>query len=136
MRWIYLSGRAGKRATNMDANSSQPDVIVVGGGLAGLGAALRLQDLGLRPLVLEADERVGGRMTTDRVQGFVIDRGATLLGNGFSSMRRLVARLGLSGLVRPGKFPVGIQHPDGVRSYRGGRLYDLLFDRPISRESK
>src|SRR5205085_3885885 len=84
----------------------------------------------------EADERVGGRMTTDRVQGFVIDRGATLLGNGFSSMRRLVARLGLSGLVRPGKFPVGIQHPDGVRGYRGGRFDDLLLDRRISWKSK
>jgi protoporphyrinogen/coproporphyrinogen III oxidase len=120
----------------MGGNSNQPDVIVVGGGLAGLGAGLRLQDRRLRPLVLEADDRVGGRMTTDRVQGFVIDRGATLLGNGFSSMRRLVVRLGLSDLVRPGKFPVGIQHSEGVRSYRGGRFDDLLFDRSISWRSK
>lgn len=120
----------------MDAHSNQPNVIVVGGGLAGLGAALRLQDRGLRPLVLEAEDRVGGRMTTDRVQGFVIDRGATLLGNGFSSMKRVVARLGLSELVRPGKFPVGIQHADGVRSYRGGRFDDLLSDRRLSWKSK
>ena len=75
-------------------------------------------------------------MTTDRVQGFVIDRGATLLGNGFASMKRLVARLGLSELVRPGKFPVGIQHSDGVRGYRSGRFDDLLLDRRVSWKSK
>jgi protoporphyrinogen/coproporphyrinogen III oxidase len=116
--------------------SNQPEVIVVGGGIAGLGAALRLLDHGLRPVVLEADSRIGGRMTTDRVHDFVIDRGVTLLGNGFGSMKRLVARLGLAELVRPGKFPVGIQGRDGVRTYRGGRFDDLLFNRQISWEAK
>jgi phytoene dehydrogenase-like protein len=76
------------------------EVIVVGGGIAGLGAAVRLKDRGFEPLVLEAEARVGGRMTTDRVNGFVIDRGVTLFGNGFASMRALVQRLELSQLVR------------------------------------
>ena len=39
-----------------------PRIIVVGGGIAGLTAALHLAERGLRPLVLEADERCGGRL--------------------------------------------------------------------------
>ncbi|HEV1995390.1 MAG TPA: FAD-dependent oxidoreductase, partial [Candidatus Acidoferrum sp.] len=75
---------------------------------------------------------VGGRMTTDRVNGFVVDRGVTLFGNAFGSMRALVKRLGLSPLVCKGKFSVGIQDDAGCRGYRGGRFDDLLFDRAIS----
>src|SRR6266849_11172287 len=112
------------------------DVIVIGGGIAGLGAAMRLKDRGLEPLVLEAESRVGGRMTTDRVNGFVIDRGVTLLGNAFGSMRALVRRLGLATLVCKGSFSVGIQDAAGCRGYRGGRFEDLLFDRGISWRSR
>src|SRR4029077_17575530 len=107
------------------------DVIVIGGGIAGLGAAVRLKDRGLQPLVLEAESRVGGRMTTDRVNGFVIDRGVTLFGNAFGSMRALVKRLSLSSLVCKSKFSVGIQDAAGCRGYRAGRFDDLLFDRTI-----
>jgi protoporphyrinogen/coproporphyrinogen III oxidase len=112
--------------------TTDADVIVIGGGIAGLGAAVRLKDRGLEPLVLEAESRVGGRMTTDRVDGFVIDRGVTLFGNAFGSMRALVKRLDLSPLVCKGKFSVGIQDADGCRGYRSGRFEDLLLDRGIS----
>jgi oxygen-dependent protoporphyrinogen oxidase len=116
----------------MGIESREADVIVIGGGIAGLGAAVRLKDRGLEPLVLEAESRVGGRMTTDRVNGFVVDRGVTLFGNAFGSMRALVKRLGLSSLVCKGKFSVGIQDAAGCRGYRAGRFDDLLFDRAIS----
>jgi oxygen-dependent protoporphyrinogen oxidase len=116
----------------MGRQSSDADVIVIGGGIAGLGAAVRLKDRGLEPLVLEAESRVGGRMTTDRVNGFVIDRGVTLLGNAFGGMRALVRRLDLSTLVCKGKFSVGIQDAAGCRGYRSGRFEDLLFDRGFS----
>src|SRR5207245_8352709 len=118
---------ASLRRMAMAIDSGEADVIVIGGGIAGLGAALRLKDRGLDPLVLEAESRVGGRMTTDRVNGFVIDRGVTLLGNAFGSMRALVRRLRLSPLVCKGKFSVGIQYATGCRAYRGGRFADLLL---------
>jgi len=113
-------------------STKDADVIVIGGGIAGLGAAVRLIDRGLEPLVLEAERRVGGRMTTDRVNGFVVDRGVTLFGNAFGSMRALVRRLGLSPLVCKGSFGVGIHDAAGCRGYRGGRFEDLLLDRGIS----
>src|ERR1700751_444476 len=115
----------------MGGQSRDADVIVIGGGIAGLGAAVRLKDRGLEPMVLEAESRVGGRMTTGRVNGFGIDRGVTLFGNAFRSMRALVKRLKLSPLVCKGKFSVGIQDAAGCRGYRAGRFDDLLFDRTI-----
>ena len=116
----------------MAISGADADVIVIGAGIAGLGAAVRVKDRGLEPLVLEADSRVGGRMTTDRVNGFVVDRGVTLFGNGFVRMRRLVRRLRLSPLVCPGSFSVGIEDRTGRRGYRSGRFDDLLFDRGFS----
>ena len=120
----------------MATPSGDPDVIVIGGGIAGVAAALRLKDRGLQPLLLEAESRVGGRMTTDRVNGFVIDRGVTLLGNGMVRMRAMVRRLGLSSLVGKGSFSVGIQDAAGCRGYRGGRFEDLLFDRGFSMRAR
>ncbi|MEP7133600.1 MAG: FAD-dependent oxidoreductase [Chloroflexota bacterium] len=39
------------------------DAVIIGGGVAGLSAALHLAERGLKPLILEADERVGGRLS-------------------------------------------------------------------------
>src|SRR5260370_37970598 len=99
-------------------HSTDADVIIIGGGIAGLGAALRLQDLGLKPLVLEAESRVGGRMTTDRVEGFVIYRGVTPIGNPFKRMHSLSKRLWPGALMQPVGFTPGLEEADGCRSYR------------------
>ena len=39
----------------MGTQSRDADIIIIGGGIAGLGAAVRLKDRGLEPLVLEAE---------------------------------------------------------------------------------
>jgi phytoene dehydrogenase-like protein len=54
-------------------------VIIVGAGVSGLCCALHLQERGLRVLLLEADEAVGGRVRTDRIDGFLLDRGFQVL---------------------------------------------------------
>lgn len=64
------------------------DVIVIGAGVAGLAAARHLLDGGLRVTVLEAGERVGGRMATDTVDGFRLDRGPSLLNTSYPELRR------------------------------------------------
>lgn len=70
------------------------DAIVVGAGLAGLNAALLLQDQGLRVLVLEADARVGGRVRTlDDLPGRP-EAGGTEIGSGYARVRDMVTRLG------------------------------------------
>jgi phytoene dehydrogenase-like protein len=57
---------------------SQP-VVIVGAGVSGLCCALHLQERGFRVLLLEADADVGGRVRTDRVDGFLLDRGFQVL---------------------------------------------------------
>lgn len=54
------------------------DVIVVGAGLAGLRAAQLLSAAGREVVVLESSDEIGGRVRTDRVDGFVLDRGFQL----------------------------------------------------------
>jgi phytoene dehydrogenase-like protein len=50
-------------------------VLIVGGGLAGLACAVRLHEAGAQPLIVEASDDVGGRVRTDLVDGFRLDRG-------------------------------------------------------------
>ncbi|MCJ8277498.1 MAG: FAD-dependent oxidoreductase [Bdellovibrionales bacterium] len=50
-------------------------VIIVGAGLSGLACALELEKKGISSLVIEKTERVGGRVKTDRVDGFLLDHG-------------------------------------------------------------
>lgn len=54
---------------------SQCDVVIVGAGLAGLSAAREIQRHGHSVVVLESSDAVGGRVRTDIVDGFQLDRG-------------------------------------------------------------
>ena len=55
------------------------EVVIVGAGLAGLTCARRLQAGGVDCLVLEAGDGIGGRVRTDQVEGFRLDRGFQVL---------------------------------------------------------
>jgi phytoene dehydrogenase-like protein len=54
---------------------SQCDVVIVGAGLAGLSAAREIQRHGHSVIVLDSSDAVGGRVRTDIVDGFQLDRG-------------------------------------------------------------
>lgn len=64
------------------------DVIVIGAGLSGLRCAGLVTDLGLDVVVLDASDGVGGRVRTDRVDGFRLDRGFQVLFEGYPEARR------------------------------------------------
>ncbi len=55
------------------------DVLIIGAGISGLTAAKHLQARGLDVKILEATDRVGGRIKTDSVNGFLLDRGFQVL---------------------------------------------------------
>jgi protoporphyrinogen/coproporphyrinogen III oxidase len=89
-------------------------ILVIGAGIAGLTAAFRLSQAGFEVTVLEATDRVGGRMSTDLIEGYSIDRGAQFLSDRYSVIRRLLVDVGApeiwrrvstttSGVVRAGR---------------------------------
>lgn len=79
------------------------DTIVVGGGLAGLACARILVRAGRQVIVVEAADRVGGRVATDTIDGFRIDRGFQVYLDAYPEGRRQLdlAALGL-GCFEPG----------------------------------
>ena len=68
----------------------QPDVIVIGAGLAGLACARALVAAGASVVVLEASDGVGGRVRTDSVDGFLLDRGFQILLTAYPECRRVL----------------------------------------------
>ncbi|MEX2550883.1 MAG: NAD(P)/FAD-dependent oxidoreductase [Nitriliruptoraceae bacterium] len=71
----------------MSRDAGRPDVVVVGAGLAGLTCALTLHAAGREVLVLEAGDQVGGRIRTDAVDGYRLDRGFQVLLTGYPAAR-------------------------------------------------
>lgn len=87
-------------------------VIVIGAGFAGLAAAAALRDAGHEVLVLEARERVGGRVWSQTLpNGAVIERGAEFIEHYQSEIAATVARLGLQ--LAPTGMPYGDREPRG-----------------------
>lgn len=88
-------------------------IVVVGAGFAGLAAAVTLVDQGYDVLVLEARDRVGGRVWSQRLaDGAVIERGAEFVLNGYDEMRRWLTRFELD-LVDTG-MSYYVREPRGV----------------------
>ncbi|MCX5008082.1 FAD-dependent oxidoreductase [Streptomyces sp. NBC_00638] len=95
----------------MTAKRGVSDVLIVGGGLAGLACArdLALRGFGVR--VLEASDGVGGRMRSDRHEGFVIDRGFQVFNTSYPQVRQ---RLTLRDLrLRPFTSGILVHTEDG-----------------------
>src|SRR5690242_16134428 len=74
----------------------QADVCVVGAGYAGLSAAYKLRQAGRSVAVLEARDRVGGKVYTRVMDdGTVVNMGGTWLGDGHTCMHALAQEMGL-----------------------------------------
>ncbi|WP_328736696.1 NAD(P)/FAD-dependent oxidoreductase [Streptomyces bobili] len=94
----------------------QADVVIVGAGVAGLSAAHRLTSAGVTTTVLEAAPCVGGRMATEKVDGFRLDRIGQLLSTAYPE---LALTPGLDALTLRPFAPGVLLHSDG-RHHRAG----------------
>ncbi|MFE7324968.1 NAD(P)/FAD-dependent oxidoreductase [Streptomyces sp. NPDC057565] len=100
----------------MLSTAHHADVVIIGAGIAGLSAAHQLTSAGVSVSVLEAGPRVGGRMTTEEVDGFRLDHIGPLLSTSYPELR---AAPGLEGLLLRTFAPGVLVHSEG-RQYRTG----------------
>jgi monoamine oxidase len=73
-RRVFLSALGAGLTTRVSA--AQHDVAIIGAGIAGLTAARAIASAGRNVIVLEARQRIGGRVLTDSDLGFAFDQGA------------------------------------------------------------
>ncbi len=107
--------------------SLEADVAIVGAGLAGLVAARQIAAAGARPLVVEARDRVGGRLLNEEIgDGKVVEVGGQWIGPTQHRIAALAAELGV------GTFPTHdegrhlIEMEGGLATYEG-RITDARF---------
>ena len=72
------------------SNERHHEVIIIGGGLAGLSCAVQLAESGVHSAVLEATDRVGGRVRSDVINGFTLDVGFQVLLTAYPSCQKLL----------------------------------------------
>lgn len=104
--------------------SRHADTLVIGAGLAGLAAAVRLHEAGREVVVLEASDGVGGRVRTDVVDGFLLDRGFQVYLDAYPESGRLLDLASLD--LRP--------FDPGALVWKSGRLHRIMdvFRRPAA----
>jgi phytoene dehydrogenase-like protein len=106
-------------------------VIIIGGGLAGLTAARQLQQQGIDFLLLEGSDRVGGRIKTEVMDGFRLDRGFQVLLTAYPEAKRWLnyTTLQLQNFA-PGAL---LLYPDGSKDRIGDPMRDLSSFWPTMR---
>jgi oxygen-dependent protoporphyrinogen oxidase len=96
---------------------SSERVFIVGAGPSGLTAGYRLGRAGVATVTLEARDYVGGQVCTHREQGYLMERGATILPSAYVPVTNLVEELGITEQLIPAGAIVGFA--------RDGRIHDL-----------
>jgi phytoene dehydrogenase-like protein len=94
----------------IEKNTNKHDVIIIGAGLSGLSAAVHLHRQGRQVLIVEASDRAGGRVKTDKVNGFLLDRGFQVLLIAYPEAKKL---LDYEKLKLKKMLPGAIVHHDG-----------------------
>ncbi len=96
--------------------------VVIGAGLAGLNAALTLQTAGREVIVLEATDRAGGRVSSDVVDGFILDRGFQLINANYPELKRLGVIEAIEFIEAPRAVAINIE---GEQSFLGDPRHHL-----------
>ena len=103
--------------------TTQRSVLVVGGGLAGITAAIALRDAGLDVTLLEARPRLGGAATSYQRGEMTVDNGQHVFLRCCTSYAGLIARLGMTGSVTiQDRFDVTVLSPSGQARLRRSNL--------------
>lgn len=88
--------QSGDLFDNLVSHARDAHVVVVGGGIAGLMAAYECAKVGIRVTLFEAEQQVGGAITSAQIGGMAIDTGASSWRADSTAMRDLIEELGLT----------------------------------------
>ena len=116
-----------------EMNPKTFDVIIVGAGLAGLSCARRLQTQGADYLLIEASDRVGGRVKTDVVKGYILNHGFQVLQTAYPEAQRFLdyAALGLRAFAPGAVFRIGGRFHTAADPLRAPRYVIQTLAAPI-----
>ena len=106
------------------------DVVVIGAGAAGLTAANQLKKAGLSVAVLEARDRVGGRLWTDTIEGAMLEIGGQWVSPDQDALKETIVELGLETFDRYRDGDSVYIGPDGVAHRYTGEMF------PVSAETE
>ncbi|WP_454117135.1 flavin monoamine oxidase family protein [Microbacterium aurum] len=104
------------------------DVVIVGAGAAGLTAANQLKKAGLSVAVLEARDRVGGRLWTDTIEGAMLEIGGQWVSPDQDALKETIAELGLETFDRYRDGDSVYVGPDGVAHRFTGEMFPVSPD--------
>lgn len=108
----------------MNDNPSEAQVIIIGAGISGLIAAQNLEKYGYKPLILEATDRVGGRVKTDILDGYQLDHGFQVLLEAYPMAKKY---LDYDALKLQPLLPGALIYKEGQSQLFGDPLRDSSF---------
>jgi len=111
---------------------SQHDVIIVGGGISGMSLAHYCAKAGLKPLVMDKNDRLGGTFNSYRTDNFWFELGAHSCYNSYGNLVDLLRDTGsLERIVKPGKAGYRLFTRDGIKSIMSQMSFpELLVSLP------
>ncbi len=107
----------------MTQGTPERRIAVIGAGMAGLSAAYRLEQAGVRATVYEAEDRVGGRVQTIRKGDYVMDLGAAVYLGTYRDAIALIKEVGLDGELQ--------ERPAIGAMPRAGKVHHFVYSKPV-----
>jgi oxygen-dependent protoporphyrinogen oxidase len=96
---------------------SNTRIAIIGGGISGLSAGFRLKEAGFSPVIFEKEPHTGGRMGSENVEGFIIDKGAYTFPEFHRNLRRFVDSVGMGESLT--------QTPGSTSTFSNGKRYPI-----------
>ena len=98
-------------------------ICIIGAGISGLSAGYQLMKAGLKPLIFEKESFAGGRMSSEIVEGFVIDKGAYTISEFHRSTIQMIREIGIAESLR---------ETSGTSStFSDGKEYQIKIGSPV-----
>lgn len=98
-------------------------IAIIGAGISGLSAGFQLKEAGFKPLIFEKESYAGGRMSSENVDGFIIDKGAYTFPEFHKNLKRFVINtLGMEKSLA--------QTPGSTSTFCNGKRYPIKIGSP------